>query len=103
MRQQFLLSAVLVATVTGAALAGSIAKGKSVFGSIIRFEPNMESRRLFSVPQGDPVVFVAETGSFLSDWQWVKVRYGKREGYVWGGTVCTTDVQLKGVHFGCDN
>ena len=103
MRHQIFLSAILLVAGSVNAFAGPIAKGQSVFGSKVRSAPSMEGRQLFSIPEGAPVTFLEETGSFLSDWQWVKVRHGSKEGYVWGGTVCTTDVQLKGVHFGCNN
>lgn len=78
--------------------------GRSVFGSIVRDGDSPSARELDRIPQGEPIEIISETGSFYDGWQWVRIRYSEGlEGYVWGGTICTTDgVAITGVHETCN-
>lgn len=78
--------------------------GRSVFGSIIRDADSPSARELDRIPQGEPIEIISETGSFHDGWQWVRIRYSEGlEGYVWGGTICTTDgPEISGVHTSCN-
>ena len=78
--------------------------GRSVFGSIIRETDSPSARELDRIPEGEPIEILSETGSFYDGWQWVRVRYSEGlEGYVWGGTICTTDgPEISGVHTSCN-
>ena len=78
--------------------------GRSVFGSIIREADSPSARELDRIPLGEPIEIISETGSFYDGWQWVRVRYSEGlEGYVWGGTICTTDgPEISGVHTSCN-
>jgi hypothetical protein len=82
---------------------GTARLGQSLFGSIIRAADDPTTRRLDSIPAGEPIEIISETGSFHDGWQWVKIRYSEGlEGYVWGGTICTPDgPEIIGVHLGC--
>jgi len=76
--------------------------GKSVFGSIIRIAPSQNAALAYKIPVGTPLQITSETGNFFETWQWVEVNVsGKGTGFVWGGTICSIDKQLAGVHFGC--
>ncbi|MFK7901692.1 MAG: SH3 domain-containing protein [Nitratireductor sp.] len=79
-----------------------IANAKSLFGSKVRQSPDLNAPQLFSLPQGTPIFVMQESGSFYDGWQWVKIQTSGETGYVWGGTICTLDKQLPGVHFGCE-
>ena len=78
--------------------------GRSVFGSIIREADSPSARELDRIPQGEPIEIISETGSFHDGWQWVRIRYSEGlEGYVWGGTICTTDgPEISGIHTSCN-
>ena len=81
----------------------AMATGQSVFGSIIRDKPDVSGKEITRLPKGELIEFTGETGSFHDGWQWVKVRFWEgQEGYVWGGTVCSKEVEISGVHFGCE-
>ena len=81
----------------------AIVRGRSLFGSIIRRETDGGSAKVGSIPQGEPLEIVMQTGVFLDGWQWIRVRNGGLEGYAWGGTVCITDgTAITGVHDRCD-
>lgn len=76
--------------------------GQSLFGSKVRAQPSASARQMFSITQGTPIQVLQETGSFFDGWQWVKISSANDIGFVWGGTICTSDRQLTGVHFGCN-
>jgi len=82
---------------------GTARMGQSLFGSIIRAADDPAAKRLDSIPAGEPIEILSETGSFYDGWQWVKIRYSEGlEGYVWGGTICTPNgPEITGVHLGC--
>lgn len=78
---------------------GFLGLGQSIFGSIIREAPDAGSRKLDSIPEGEMIELVEETGVMFDGWQWIKIRYGEGQpGYVWGGTICSRDGDLPGVH-----
>lgn len=86
----------------GKAVSNTQIAGKSVFGSLIRRAPNAKAVLIYKISADAPLVVIGETGSFHETWQWVEVSVaGKGNGFVWGGTICTIDKQLSGVHFGC--
>lgn len=75
---------------------------QSLFGSIIRSEPNQTAQILKKVPEGYAFTITEQTGLVYNDWQWVEVEFEEfTYGYVWGGTICTTEYAVPGVHFGC--
>ena len=89
---------------TGGTGAIPVRMGRSVFGSIIRDADSPNAREIDRIPQGEPIEIISETGSFHDGWQWVRIRYSEGlEGYVWGGTICTTDgPEISGVHTSCN-
>lgn len=78
------------------------ANGQSLFGSKVRAQASASARQLFSIAQGATIQVLQETGIFFDGWQWVKIKSTNGVGFVWGGTICTTDRKLTGVHFGCN-
>ncbi|MCB1384307.1 MAG: SH3 domain-containing protein [Nitratireductor sp.] len=82
---------------------------RSLLGSILRAGDSPKARQIVQIREGEAIEILSETGSFHDGWQWVKVRYGDgpqgpKEGYVWGGTICTVDgPEISGVHDGCES
>ncbi|WP_075997509.1 SH3 domain-containing protein [Salaquimonas pukyongi] len=84
--------------------AGAYRIARSLFGSIVRDGDSPSARELDRIPLGDPIEIISETGSFYDGWQWIRIRYSEGlEGYVWGGTICTTGgPAITGVHASCN-
>lgn len=76
--------------------------GRSTLGTRVRLKPDTTAEILTSIPVGAPLRVIGETGAFLDTFQWVEVAYGEgRTGYAWGGSICTIDKELVGVHYPC--
>lgn len=70
-------------------------------GGIMREGPGMNFRKVGSLREGDRVEIVHSTEERMGDYTWFQVRHQGRNGYQWGGIMCSEDL-LPGILTRCN-
>lgn len=73
--------------------------GRSL-GGVVRSKPDMSSKKIASLKDGERVEIVDDTGVTMNGYTWFKIRWKGRTGYHWGGIMCS-DAALGGVLEAC--
>jgi hypothetical protein len=73
--------------------------GRSL-GGVVRAKPDMNSKKVASLKEGDRIEIVEDTGVTMNGYTWFKIRWKGRTGYHWGGIFCA-DAALGGVFEVC--
>ncbi len=68
--------------------------GRSL-GGVVRGGPDMGSRKVASLKEGDRIEIVEDTGVAMNGYTWFKIRWKGKTGYHWGGILCS-DAALGG-------
>ena len=72
------------------------------WGGVVRTGPGMHHQRMTSLAEGEPVTLLENSGVFMGDYPWFRIRYrGGQVGYQWGGILCSTTTQVAGLHSPC--
>lgn len=74
-------------------------KGRSL-GGVVRAAPGMESRRIGSLRENEPIVIVKKTDVEMNGYAWFEIRWRGRSGYQWGGVMCA-ETPLEGIFEAC--
>ncbi|MEO1746847.1 MAG: SH3 domain-containing protein [Pseudomonadota bacterium] len=81
--------------------AAASALGKSL-GGRVRSGPGTQFDATDSLPEGEPVVIVANTGVMLNGYPWFEISYSEGlTGYQWGGIMCSDGQLVPGVFQVC--
>ncbi len=71
------------------------------WGGVVRAGPGMHFNRVTSLREGDPVMLLVNTGEEMNGYDWFFIRLPDgREGYQWGGILCTEAPQIDGTFAG---
>lgn len=73
--------------------------GRSL-GGVVRSKPDMGSRKVASLKEGERIEIVEDTGVSMNGYSWFKIRWKGKTGYHWGGIFCA-DAALNGVFEVC--
>jgi membrane-bound inhibitor of C-type lysozyme len=72
------------------------------WGGVVRSGPGMDFARVTSLPEGEPITVVANTGVVMNGYPWFKIRYrGKTTGFHWGGIMCAIGAPVTGLYEIC--
>ncbi|EDQ33081.1 Bacterial SH3 domain protein [Hoeflea phototrophica DFL-43] len=72
------------------------------WGGIVRSGPTMESQRLDSLSEGEPITLLQNTGVDMGGYPWFQIRYRDgRGGYQWGGIICGRSQLIPGTYETC--
>jgi hypothetical protein len=72
------------------------------WGGVVRTGAGREFSRLTSLAEGERITILENTGVMDNDYPWFKIRYrGNRQGYQWGGIICSLDAQIDGTFETC--
>ena len=56
----------------------------------VRAAPSVLSKKIDTIPHGEPVVILENTDEFLDGFFWFKIEYSEGlQGYMWGALLCT--------------
>lgn len=80
------------------------AEGRSglSYGGILREGPSMDSAKKASMKKGDSFEILEDTGIWMNDYKWFKIRSARGTGYHWGGIFCVKgDAPYEGVFDNC--
>jgi hypothetical protein len=91
-----LISTLVAATPAAAAFP---LQGRSL-GGVVRAAPGMESRRIGSLRENEPILIVKKTDVEMNGYAWFEIRWRGRTGYQWGGIMCA-DTALEGIYQAC--
>ncbi len=73
-------------------------------GGVVRGGPGTNYRKLSSLRQFEALTVVANTGVMMNGYPWFQIRYrGGRNGYQWGGLICSTNRPFSGTFDTCAN
>ena len=75
-------------------------KAKS-WGGIMRAGPGMNYRKLASLREGEWIMILERTDTFMGDYPWFKIKARGRIGYKWGGILCSVGPQIDGTFQQC--
>lgn len=73
--------------------------GRSL-GGVVRAAPGMESQRLGSLRENEPIVIVKKTGVEMNGYSWFQIKFRGRTGYQWGGIMCAS-APMEGIFQTC--
>lgn len=72
------------------------------WGGIVRDGPGRNYRKLGSLEQGEHVMLLENTSVMEDGYPWWRIEFwGRREGYQWGGILCSLDEPMEGVYETC--
>lgn len=72
------------------------------WGGIVRDGPGQNYRRLASLEQGERVTLLENTGVYSNGFPWWLIEFwGGRQGYQWGGILCSLNAPLEGIYETC--
>jgi hypothetical protein len=74
-------------------------KGRSL-GGVVRAAPGMDSQRLDSLRETEPIVIVKKTDVEMNGYPWFQIRWRDRKGYQWGRILCA-ETPLEGAYETC--
>jgi hypothetical protein len=84
------------------AAAGSFPVEAGSWGGVVRSGPGREFSHLASLAEGERITLIENTGVVLNDYPWFRIRYrGIRDGYQWGGIICSAGAQVAGTFETC--
>lgn len=84
------------------ASGGDYPRAAGSWGGIVRDGPGREYRRLGVLEEGEPVTLVENTGVMENGYPWFRILYrGQREGYKWGGILCSADGAVSELYETC--
>lgn len=69
-------------------------------GGIVRARPDMGSRKVRSLREGQRVEILSGTGVWMNGYEWFHIDFDGRNGYQWGG-ILSADDQRPGSYVGC--
>lgn len=69
-------------------------------GGKVRRAPEMNSRQIGSLQNGDPITIIERAGE-MNGYSWFKIRFGSRTGYQWGGILSAANGGLPDAYVGC--
>ncbi|WP_157967544.1 MliC family protein [Cohaesibacter intestini] len=73
-------------------------------GGIVRGGPGTQFRRLTSLPEFAPITVTGSTGVMFNGYPWFTIQYrGNRNGFMWGGIICSTHTPFQGTFDSCAN
>lgn len=73
------------------------------WGGVVRSGPGMETARIDSLKQGEPIELLQDSGVHMNGYNWYQIRYrGNKIGYQWGGIICGRYQPVPGVHEVCN-
>ena len=105
MKSKFLVS-MFIATLSSASFnqtsfAETVEAGS--WGGNVRAAPNINSKKIGSLRNGDPVQLLENTGLMMNGYPWFRINVGSGiTGYQWGGILCAYDVPIKGTFRICE-
>lgn len=71
-------------------------------GSTVRSAPNLGDNKIDKLPEGEPIFLLGNTGQIFDGYDWFKIEYSEGlTGFVWGGTLCSKDVLIRGTYQQC--
>lgn len=70
-------------------------------GGNLRSKPSVESRKIGSIPEGTPLIFL-ELGPMYDGYRWYEVQANGTRGYIWGGIACSDGLKINGVYQVCN-
>ncbi len=73
--------------------------GRSL-GGVMRAKPDMGSKKVASLKDGDRIEILEDTGVTMNGYTWFKIKTKGRTGYHWGGIFCA-DASLQGAFEVC--
>lgn len=72
-------------------------------GGRVRSGPGLEHKRIDGLRDGDAIVLLEDSGVQMRGYPWFKIRFkNNREGYQWGGILCSFGAAIDGVKGTCD-
>jgi hypothetical protein len=78
----------------GPGAGGSGALGEGVaglsLGGVVRAGPGVEYPKLASLPEGQPIRIVEDSGVEMNGYVWFKIVWGNKRGFQWGGIMCAS-------------
>lgn len=83
--------------------SGGNGEAASSWGGTVRAGPGKSYKAIGSLENGDRVTLLENAGQMDNGYPWWKIAFGRsREGYQWGGILCTLDQPIEGVYETCD-
>jgi hypothetical protein len=72
------------------------------WGGIVRDGPGQNHRKLGTLEEGEHVMLIENTGIMWNGYPWWRIEFrGSREGYQWGGILCSLDEPMEGIYETC--
>lgn len=72
------------------------------YGSVVRSTPNLSDNKIDRVAEGEPIFLLRNTGQDFNGYDWFEIEYSEGlTGFVWGGTICSKDVLVRGIYRQC--
>lgn len=72
------------------------------YGGILRAKPSMDSAKKASMQKGDKMQILEDTGVWMDEYKWFKVKTKRGTGYQWGGIFCVEgDAPYEGILDNC--
>lgn len=72
------------------------------WGGIVREGPGQNYRKLGALEQGEHVMLLENTSVMENGYPWWRIEFwGSREGYQWGGILCSLNEPMEGVYQTC--
>ncbi len=73
------------------------------WGGNVRAAPDINSKKIGSLRNGDPVQLLENTGVMMNGYPWFRINVGSGLlGYQWGGILCSYDAPIKGTFQICE-
>ena len=86
----------------GAAQVTAAGMDGVAYGGKLRKGPAMDTPKIASVILGDKIKVLEDSGVWMNDYKWFKVKTPRGTGYLWGGIFCVPgDVLPEGVFDNC--
>jgi hypothetical protein len=72
------------------------------WGGKVRSGPGQNYRHIASLEQGEHVMLLENTSIYENGFPWWRIEYwGSREGYQWGGILCSLNAPMEGIYESC--
>lgn len=73
------------------------------WGGVVRDGPGQQYRKLGTLEEGEHVMLLENTSIMLNGYPWWHIEFwGGREGYQWGGILCSLDEPMEGIYETCE-
>lgn len=72
------------------------------WGGVVRDGPGQNYRKLGTLEEGEHVMLLENTSIMFNGYPWWRIEFwGSREGYQWGGILCSLNEPMEGIYETC--